>query len=200
MNRKFAAVLLSLVLLAMQALPVGGQARSPSCDRECLRGVITDYLNAMLAHTPQSLPLAPGARFTEDTKTMALGEGLWKGASKLRTYRQDFLDVSEGQAASHVIVVRVTDDGLPNLSATAAFRLTVNNVAPAVTAAGDAALVEGGALSGSGSFAYPGPDTWTATVDYGDGTGEQPLPLAPDRTFALGHTYRDDGEAITGDY
>ena len=104
MNRNFAAVLLFLVLLAMQALPVGGQAPSPSCDRECLRGVITDYLNAMVAHTPQSLPLAPGARFTEDTKTLALGEGLWKGASKLRTYRQDFLDVSEGQAASHVIV------------------------------------------------------------------------------------------------
>ena len=58
----------------------------------------------MIAHTPQSLPLAPGARFTEDTKTMPLGEGLWKGASKLRSYRQDFLDVREGQAASHVIV------------------------------------------------------------------------------------------------
>jgi len=58
----------------------------------------------MVAHTPKSLPLAAGARFTEDTKTLTLGEGLWKGASKLRSYRQDFLDVREGMAASHVIV------------------------------------------------------------------------------------------------
>ena len=43
-------------------------------------------------------------RFTEDTVTMPLGEGLWKNASKLRTYRQDILDVREGVAASHVIV------------------------------------------------------------------------------------------------
>jgi hypothetical protein len=75
-----------------------------SCDRECLRGFITQYLNAMVAHNPKSLPLAADVRFTEDTKTLPLGEGLWKGASGLRTYRQDFLDVREGMAAAHVIV------------------------------------------------------------------------------------------------
>jgi hypothetical protein len=58
----------------------------------------------MVAHTPGSLPLASNARFTEDTKTLPLGEGLWKGASRLRSYRQDFLDVREGMAATHVIV------------------------------------------------------------------------------------------------
>jgi len=104
MRRQLAIGLLCLIVLAVQNLSAGAQARSSDCDRECLRGFITDYLNAMIAHTPQSLSLAPGARFTEDTKTMPLGEGLWKGASKLRSYRQDFLDVREGQAASHVIV------------------------------------------------------------------------------------------------
>jgi hypothetical protein len=64
----------------------------------------------MLAHNPKSLPLAASARFTENTKTLPLGEGLWKGALKLRPYRQDFLDVREGQAASHVIV---EEDGNP---------------------------------------------------------------------------------------
>ena len=74
------------------------------CDRECLRGFITQYLDAMVAHNSKSLPLAANTRFTENTKTMPLGEGLWKSASGLRSYRQDFLDVREGQAASHVIV------------------------------------------------------------------------------------------------
>jgi hypothetical protein len=58
----------------------------------------------MAAHDPKSLPLASGVRFTEDTRTLTLGEGLWKGASGLRSYRQDFLDVRDGQAASHAIV------------------------------------------------------------------------------------------------
>ena len=58
----------------------------------------------MVAHNPKLLSLAANSRFTENTKTMPLGEGLWKGASKLRSYRQDFLDVREGMAASHVIV------------------------------------------------------------------------------------------------
>jgi hypothetical protein len=103
MNHKFAACFLCIIFAAL-ALSAGAQTRSANCDRECLRGFITDYLNAMVAHTPQSLQLAAGARFTEDTKTMTPGEGLWKGASKLRPYRQDFLDVREGMAATHVIV------------------------------------------------------------------------------------------------
>jgi hypothetical protein len=104
MNHRFAKALVCVVIPAVLALSAGAQTRTANCDRECLRGFITDYLNAMVAHTPQSLQLAPGARFTEDTKTMMLGEGLWKSASKLRTYRQDFLDIREGMAASHVIV------------------------------------------------------------------------------------------------
>src|SRR5690242_4718194 len=105
MNHKFATRLLCVILPAALALSAGAQTRSSSsCDRECLRGFITDYLNAMVAHRPQSLQLASGVRFTEDTKTLMLGEGLWKGASKLRPYRQDFLDVRDGMAATHVIV------------------------------------------------------------------------------------------------
>jgi hypothetical protein len=94
------AILMSAALVSA-ASPLLAQA---SCDRECLRGFITQYLNAMIAHDPKSLPLAANARFTEDTKTLPLGEGLWKGASGLGAYRQDFLDVRDGQAASHVIV------------------------------------------------------------------------------------------------
>jgi hypothetical protein len=50
------------------------------------------------------LPLAPKVRFTEDTIDLKLGEGLWKGASKIRPYRLDILDTAQGVAASHVVV------------------------------------------------------------------------------------------------
>jgi hypothetical protein len=66
-----------------------------ACGRECLRGFITQYLDALISHDPKAVPTAPTAHFTEDTKTLPLGEGLWRGASKARSYRQDFLDVPD---------------------------------------------------------------------------------------------------------
>jgi hypothetical protein len=96
------------VWLAVGAiLPI---ARAADCDRECLRGLITQYLVAMVAHTPGAVPVAANVRFTEDTKEMKLGEGLWTNASGLRRYRQDILDVRQGVAASQVIV---EEGGMP---------------------------------------------------------------------------------------
>jgi PKD repeat protein len=71
--------------------------------------------------------------------------------------------------------------------------VTVSNVAPSVDAGEDASIDEGSTFTGSGDFSDPGADTWTATVDYGDGSGVQALTLAADQTFALSHTYADDG-------
>lgn len=68
----------------------------------------------------------------------------------------------------------------------------VDNVAPTVDASSDATIDEGSVFAQSGSFADPDPDTWTATVNYGDGSGIQPLALTG-RTFTLNHTYVDDG-------
>lgn len=86
---------------------IGGSAACASaadCDRECLRGLISQYLDALVAHNPNALPLSPKVRFTEDSVEMHLGEGLWKDASRIRAYRQDVLDVRQGIAASQVIV------------------------------------------------------------------------------------------------
>jgi hypothetical protein len=104
MKRAIVLCLLALVIPTTWIAASSHAGRQAPCDRECLRGFITQYLNAMVAHDPKALPLAAGARFTEDTKTLALGEGLWKGASGLRSYRQDFLDVRDGMAATHAIV------------------------------------------------------------------------------------------------
>src|SRR5436190_80825 len=105
MRRSIALAFLFVILtVAANAQTRGGAAAGGACDRECLRGFVTQYLDALIKHDPKAVPIAPTARFTEDTKALPLGEGLWKGASKVRAYRQDFLDVREGVAASHVIV------------------------------------------------------------------------------------------------
>jgi hypothetical protein len=92
------------ILLFSAVFGAAVYAQGSSCDRKCLEGFVTQYLNAMVAHNPGALPLAANARFTEDTVTMKPGEGLWKTASKIRPYRLDMLDVRQGVAASHVIV------------------------------------------------------------------------------------------------
>jgi len=48
-------------------------------------------------------------------------------------------------------------------------------------------------LTVSASFADPDSAAWIATVDYGDNTGVQPLPLHADKTFDLKHTYAGSG-------
>lgn len=74
------------------------------CDRECLAGFVTKYLDAMIAHKPESLPVAAGVRFTEDCKEMKLGQGLWENISRLTGYRRDILDVRDGVAVSFLVV------------------------------------------------------------------------------------------------
>ena len=94
------AIGLGLILIAGAASPA-----SVACDRDCLRGITTQYLNALVAHNPSALPVAANVRFTEDTVEAKLGESpLWKNATKLRPYRFDILDVRQGVAATQAIV------------------------------------------------------------------------------------------------
>ena len=73
--------------------------------------------------------------------------------------------------------------------------VTVENVAPvSMFLTSDDWVAEGGTFTGSGVFFDPGADTWTATVDYGDGTPVEPIALSPDKTFALSHPYAQQGE------
>ncbi len=83
-----------------------------ACDRECLRGHVTQYLHALVAHDHSKLLVADSVRFTENSKEAKLGEGLWRTATKLRGYRQDFIDEREGVIGSHVVL---EESGAPTL-------------------------------------------------------------------------------------
>ena len=97
--------LLTLFVLGMVfAAPGLVKAEDATCDRECLRGFITKYLDAMLADDPSLLPCSAGLKATEDSETVKLGEGLWKTVTGIRSYRRDVLDAAQGIAASKTIV------------------------------------------------------------------------------------------------
>ncbi len=102
----------ALVVLAVLVFSTTPSPAAENCDRECLRGFITQYLDALVTHDPHALTVSDKVRFTEDTVEMRLGEGLWKNASKVRPYRQDILDVRQGVAASQVVV---EENGSPDM-------------------------------------------------------------------------------------
>lgn len=126
MNR-FAPALGVMVLAAMTT----GGAQAADCDRACLTGMITKYVDALVAHDaahePSRLPLAAGVRFTEDSKELKLGEGLWKTVARKGDYRQDYIDRKKQIAASHVqlfeenaqilysVVLRVADQKITGI-------------------------------------------------------------------------------------
>ena len=99
---------------------------------------------------------------------------------------------------TYTVKVRVSDDD--GGSTTGATTVTVNNVAPSVTAPSNQSATEGTSTSFSlGSFADPGDDgAWTATVDWGDGsTADTFTKAAAGSLGSLSHTYADEG---TGSY
>ncbi|OGT70375.1 MAG: hypothetical protein A3I78_01630 [Gammaproteobacteria bacterium RIFCSPLOWO2_02_FULL_56_15] len=102
------------IFIVIAALLMAQSASAQNCDRECLRGMLTRYLDAMQKHDPNQLPLAANVRFTEDTRELKLGEGLWQHIESLSGFRQDILDVRKGVAGVHV---KVIESGKPVLVA-----------------------------------------------------------------------------------
>jgi hypothetical protein len=82
------------------------------------------------------------------------------------------------------------------------FKIDVANVAPSdigLGAGSQETLNEGDTFSTTVSFNDPGADTWTATVDWGDGSGVQSLGSVG-KTFNISHTYTDNPPAPATSY
>jgi len=128
----------------------------------------------------------PGA----DTWTATVNYGDGSGTQPLALNGKAFeLSHVYADNGSYTVTITVTDDngGVGTRTVT----VDVANVAPVVSATGGS-IAEGAVFSSAGSFVDPGADTWTATVDYGDGSGVQPLPLNG-KSFVLNHVYTTQG-------
>ncbi|MDD1692381.1 MAG: hypothetical protein LUQ05_04250 [Methanoregula sp.] len=103
-RKKHLAIVPLLLLTGCIFVSAANAADTPSCDRECLKGFVTKYLDAMITHKPESVPVASTFKYTEDCKELKLGEGEWKIITGLTEYRRDVLDVKEGVAVSFNVV------------------------------------------------------------------------------------------------
>ena len=84
-------------------------------------------------------------------------------------------------------------DAEGHMSTTSA-TIMIENLPPVVDLAPTATVDAGSTFAVQGSFTDPGSgETFTGGVDYGDGAGDQWLPLNSDQTFDLSHVYEQAG-------
>jgi hypothetical protein len=98
--------IVGLLLVCCTGGAVAGAQRPPAaCDRECLRGKVTQLLDALVKHDISGLPVAGTLRVTEDAVAKPLKSvGLVNTVTRLRGFRQDIIDERAGVAGAHVIV------------------------------------------------------------------------------------------------
>jgi len=125
------------------------------------------------------------------TATVDYGAGA--GAEPLALDAGSFsLEHAYDDDGSHQISVCVTDDDADE--GCDEVQVDVANVDPQVDLGADDTATTGVEWTRSGSFADPGADSWTATVDWGEGDGPQPLSLSG-TDFELAHTFTAEGTA-----
>ena len=114
MKRYFHLISCAFVLTVSAASSAGASssekarptaAPSESCEEQCLRAISERYLQAMAKRDKALIPLAAGARYSENGVPLAFGDGLWRTFERPSGYRNIFTDASQGQVAMFATIV-----------------------------------------------------------------------------------------------
>jgi hypothetical protein len=99
-------MMLGLLLgVSMWGVTANAAQSAITCDRECLRGKVTQLLYAFLKHDVSGISVAETLRVTEDAVEKPLAKvGLVRTVTRLRGFRQDILDERAGVAGADVVV------------------------------------------------------------------------------------------------
>jgi hypothetical protein len=96
---------LLLACCAWSAAAHAAQRATDVCDRECLRGTVTQLLYSLVEHDVSGLPVADTLRVAEDAVEKPLAQvGLVRTVTGLRGFRQDIVDERAGVASALVVV------------------------------------------------------------------------------------------------
>lgn len=85
--------------VAAAVLLSAAAASAQTCDRACLKGMLDQYLNAVIKHDPAAAPLFLGFRQTENSVVVKPGTGTWKSVMGLGKMQRRYYDPVNGQAA-----------------------------------------------------------------------------------------------------
>ena len=70
-----------------------------NCQRACLENVLDQYLRASVKHDPKLAPFSTDIKYTENAQVLQIGDGFWKTAQAVGSYRHIFADPDAGQVA-----------------------------------------------------------------------------------------------------
>ncbi|MDE2588179.1 MAG: YncE family protein, partial [Patescibacteria group bacterium] len=101
--------------------------------------------------------------------------------------------VSVVNTSTNTVVATVTVGVQPYSVAIEKTPMPPPNQPPSINPISNAILSEGSSYLVAGSFTDSDSTSWTGTVDYGDGSGSQPLVLNADKSFTLSHAYTNEG-------
>ena len=88
-----------------------GAAAATGCDRRCLAGFMTSYLEALVAHDASKLPVTKNVKYTENGVRLNLTDGLWNTAAAMPTYRLDVMDEEAGMVG---LLGKIDENGNQN--------------------------------------------------------------------------------------
>lgn len=105
MSKRYRGLTIGLIGLAgLSHLAVSPSALGQECDRACLTGMMTQFVDALVAHDASTLPLADDVRYTEDSRNAELGQGIWQSVTSDGRFRQDYVDTRRQVIGSHVLL------------------------------------------------------------------------------------------------
>lgn len=119
-NATVVAMLLSGCAKAPPPPPATPVAEA-ACDRQCLEGLVDQFLDAAVAHDPLRIPVVPEFRYTENGQKLDKGDGIWRTLSAKGRFRMFVTDVQAGHVA---FMGTVREDDIP---AVIAVHLAVRN-------------------------------------------------------------------------
>ena len=94
---------LTLTCAALLFMSVSPAAAQSDCNRACLTGFIDIYFKALAANDPASVPLAPKAKITSNSKVVPLAQAFWASADRT-IYRWDIVNERLGDTGTEAVV------------------------------------------------------------------------------------------------
>lgn len=73
------------------------------CDRGCLEGHISTYIDALILNNPTAVPLASNAKISDNNRLVRLDEAFWDEAEET-VYRWDIANPRLGDAATEAVI------------------------------------------------------------------------------------------------
>jgi hypothetical protein len=108
-------MLRSTFIAGVAVLFTTGSMSAAPCDRACLKASLNQYLDAVVAHKPASVPLSAGYRETQNARVQRPGSGIWQSAMELGKLQRRYFDIDSGQAGYFGTIEETTGPAIVTL-------------------------------------------------------------------------------------